>query len=263
MLGDSGVANLEWRTISSKTYRPRKSSRLDWLPIGLSKSKAINLELILFNWKNRIYIFQLHRNLLHKVIILPVVRYRKPILGRTDMRWKEYLCPKLCSGIFDPLRTMKIFAFTKSTFFTRLRAVSCFSLQSSCTRNLSTRAAKSGTARNEGVSLCNNKVLVWNRAGWDKNWARALVACVENARNIHTHDTLREVVYAASAWSEQPWILSTVEPRKYWAALSSKRALNHDQSHHCRRLRFCSDADDYSKRSHDVLASMGDSFWGS
>ena len=62
MLGDSGVADLEWRTISSKTYRPRKSSRLDWLPIGLSKSKAINLELILFNWKNIIYIFQLHRN---------------------------------------------------------------------------------------------------------------------------------------------------------------------------------------------------------
>ena len=34
----------------------------------------------------------------------------------------------------------------------RLRAVSCFSLQSYCTRNLSTPAAKPRTARNEGVS---------------------------------------------------------------------------------------------------------------
>ena len=35
----------------------------------------------------------------------------------------------------------------------RLRAVSYFSLQSYCTRNLSTRAAKPRAARNEGVSL--------------------------------------------------------------------------------------------------------------
>ena len=34
----------------------------------------------------------------------------------------------------------------------RLRAVSYFSLQSYCTRNLSTRAAKPRAARNEGVS---------------------------------------------------------------------------------------------------------------
>ena len=34
----------------------------------------------------------------------------------------------------------------------RLRAVSCFSLQSYCTRNLSTRAAKPRAERNEGVS---------------------------------------------------------------------------------------------------------------
>ena len=34
----------------------------------------------------------------------------------------------------------------------RLRAVSCFSLQSYCTRNLSKRAAKPRAARNEGVS---------------------------------------------------------------------------------------------------------------
>ena len=35
----------------------------------------------------------------------------------------------------------------------RLRAVSYFSLQSYCTQNLSTRAAKPGAARNEGVNL--------------------------------------------------------------------------------------------------------------
>ena len=37
-------------------------------------------------------------------------------------------------------------------WYTRLRAVSYFSLQSYCTRNLTTRAAKSRAARNEGVS---------------------------------------------------------------------------------------------------------------
>ena len=38
----------------------------------------------------------------------------------------------------------------------RLRAVSCFSLQSYCTRNLSTQAAKPGAARKENnVVLCN------------------------------------------------------------------------------------------------------------
>ena len=36
----------------------------------------------------------------------------------------------------------------------RLRAVSYFSLQSYCTQNLSTRAAKPLAARNEGV-VCN------------------------------------------------------------------------------------------------------------
>ena len=63
----------------------------------------------------------------------------------------------------------------------RLQAVSYFCLQSYCTRNLSTRAAKPGAARNEGVSPrrknsrlvsipdCNNNVVVCNRAGWDKN----------------------------------------------------------------------------------------------
>ena len=63
----------------------------------------------------------------------------------------------------------------------RLQAVSYFCLQSYCTRNLSTRAAKPGAARNEGVSprrknsrlvsipYCNNNVVVCNRAGWDKN----------------------------------------------------------------------------------------------
>ena len=63
----------------------------------------------------------------------------------------------------------------------RLQAVSYFCLQSYCTRNLSTRAAKPGAARNEGVSprrknyrlvsipYCNNNVVVCSRAGWDKN----------------------------------------------------------------------------------------------
>ena len=63
----------------------------------------------------------------------------------------------------------------------RLQVVSYFCLQSYCTRNLSTRAAKPGAARNEGVSprrknsrlvsipYCNNNVVVCNRAGWDKN----------------------------------------------------------------------------------------------
>ena len=63
----------------------------------------------------------------------------------------------------------------------RLQAVSYFCLQSYCTRNLSTRAAKPGAARNEGVSprrknyrllsipYCKNNVVVCNRAGWDKN----------------------------------------------------------------------------------------------
>ena len=37
-------------------------------------------------------------------------------------------------------------------WYTRLRAVSYFSLQSYCTRNLTTRAAKPRAARNEGVS---------------------------------------------------------------------------------------------------------------
>ena len=62
----------------------------------------------------------------------------------------------------------------------RLQAVSYFCLQSYCTRNLSTRAAKPRAARNEGVSprrknyrlvsipYCNNNVVVCNRAGWDK-----------------------------------------------------------------------------------------------
>ena len=63
----------------------------------------------------------------------------------------------------------------------RLQAVSYFCLQSYCTRDLSTRAAKPGAARNEGVSprrknyllvsipYCNNNVVVCSRAGWDKN----------------------------------------------------------------------------------------------
>ena len=38
----------------------------------------------------------------------------------------------------------------------RLRTVSCFSLQNYCTRNLSTRAAKPGAARNENnVVVCS------------------------------------------------------------------------------------------------------------
>ena len=67
----------------------------------------------------------------------------------------------------------------------RLRAVSYFSLQSCYTQNLSTRAAKSPAARNEGVSprrrnkrpvfsrlvssrsLYNN-IVVCNRAEWDQ-----------------------------------------------------------------------------------------------
>ena len=42
----------------------------------------------------------------------------------------------------------------------RLRAVSYFSLQSYCIRNLSTQAAKPRAARNEGVSLRRNLVSV-------------------------------------------------------------------------------------------------------
>ena len=64
-----------------------------------------------------------------------------------------------------------------------LRAVSYFSLQSYCTRNLSTRATRPLVTRNEGVSprrknksflvssqSLNNNIVVCNRAGWDKNW---------------------------------------------------------------------------------------------
>ena len=63
----------------------------------------------------------------------------------------------------------------------RLQAVSYFCLQSYCTRNLSTRAAKPGAARNESVRprrknyrlvsipYCNNNFVVCSRAGWDKN----------------------------------------------------------------------------------------------
>ena len=49
----------------------------------------------------------------------------------------------------------------------RLRAVSYFSLQSYCTRNLRTRAAKPGAARNEGLPRGKNKrpsFLVWSQS---------------------------------------------------------------------------------------------------
>ena len=42
--------------------------------------------------------------------------------------------------------------------FCRLRAVSYFSLQSYCTRNLSTRAARPLVARNEGVKAREEKI---------------------------------------------------------------------------------------------------------
>ena len=45
-------------------------------------------------------------------------------------------------------------------FNSRLRAVSYFSLQSYCTRNLSTRAAKARAARNEGVTPRRKKMCV-------------------------------------------------------------------------------------------------------
>jgi len=44
------------------------------------------------------------------------------------------------------------YVFRGDGFYGRLRAVSYFSLQSYCTQNLSTRAAKPLAARNEGVS---------------------------------------------------------------------------------------------------------------
>ena len=54
-----------------------------------------------------------------------------------------------------PLPSGKIRENTTLYFllFSRLRAVSSFSLQSYCTRNLSSRATKPGTARNEGVNV--------------------------------------------------------------------------------------------------------------
>ena len=48
----------------------------------------------------------------------------------------------------------------------RLRAVSYFSLQSYCTRNLSTRAAKPRAARNEGVSLVWSQSLIVIITSW-------------------------------------------------------------------------------------------------
>ena len=48
----------------------------------------------------------------------------------------------------------------------RQRAVSYFSLQSYCTRNLSTRAAKPRAARNEGVSLVWSQSLIVIITSW-------------------------------------------------------------------------------------------------
>ena len=72
---------------------------------------------------------------------------------------------------------------TTNTQEYRLRAVSCFSLQSHCTRNLSTRAVKSGAAGNEGVSV----IVTWFAIALDEIRTRRILRekadCKQSTRN--------------------------------------------------------------------------------
>ena len=54
----------------------------------------------------------------------------------------------MLQATLQPTQFIEVFLLPKI----RLRAVSYFSLQSYCTRNLSTRAARPFVARNEGVN---------------------------------------------------------------------------------------------------------------
>ena len=73
---------------------------------------------------------------------------------------------------------------TTNTQEYRLRAVSCFSLQSYCTRKQSTRAAKSGAAGNEGVSVI---VTSWFAVALDEIRTRRILRekadCKQSTRN--------------------------------------------------------------------------------
>ena len=72
---------------------------------------------------------------------------------------------------------------TTNTQEYRLRAVSCFSLQSHCTRNLSTRAVKSGAEGNEGVSV----IVTWFAIALDEIRTRRILRekadCKQSTRN--------------------------------------------------------------------------------
>ena len=77
----------------------------------------------------------------------------------------QYL-PRLCfAAVLIPNHSNEINSSIDNTN-NRLRAVSYFSLQSYCTRNLSTRAAKPRAARNEGVSLVWSQSLIVIITSW-------------------------------------------------------------------------------------------------
>ena len=77
----------------------------------------------------------------------------------------QYL-PRLCfAAVLIPNHSKEINSSIDNTN-NRLRAVSYFSLQSYCTRNLSTRAAKPRAARNEGVSLVWSQSLIVIITSW-------------------------------------------------------------------------------------------------
>ena len=66
--------------------------------------------------------------------------------------WVTFLPPLPSSLLKLPVFILSLLQYYLTLNVPRLRAVSYFSLQSYCTRNLSTRAAKPRAAKNEGVS---------------------------------------------------------------------------------------------------------------
>ena len=66
--------------------------------------------------------------------------------------WVTFLPPLPSSLLKIPVFILSLLQYYLTLNVPRLRAVSYFSLQSYCTRNLSTRAAKPRAAKNEGVS---------------------------------------------------------------------------------------------------------------